>query len=48
LPIGIACSADIFQAKILELMVALEFIKAYLDDLLCITKASLEDRLEKL
>jgi hypothetical protein len=29
-------------------MVALEFIKAYLDDLLCITKASLEDRLEKL
>ena len=29
-------------------MVALEFIRAYLDDLLCITKASLEIHLDKL
>jgi hypothetical protein len=29
-------------------MVALEFIKTYLDDLLCITKASLDDHLDHL
>ena len=29
-------------------MVALEFVRAYLDDLLCITKANLEDHLDKL
>ena len=29
-------------------MVALKFVKTYLDDLLCITWASLEDHLEKL
>ena len=28
-------------------MVALEFVRAYLDDLLCITKANLEDHLGK-
>ena len=31
-----------------SLMVALEFVRAYLDDLLCITKANLEDHLDKL
>jgi hypothetical protein len=30
---GIACFPDIFQAKMSELMVALEFIPAYIDDL---------------
>ena len=45
---GIACSPDIFQAKMSELMVALEFIRAYIDDLLCITKGSLDDHLSKL
>ena len=29
-------------------MIALEFVKAHLDDLLCITNASLEDHLDKL
>jgi hypothetical protein len=48
LPMGIAGSPDIFQAKMSELMAALEFVRAYLDDLLCITKASLEDHLGKL
>ena len=32
----------------MELIVALEFVKTYLDDLLCITQASLEDHLDKL
>eukprot|EP00804_Cyclotella_cryptica_P000664 CCRYP_014687-RA/>CCRYP_014687-RA protein AED:0.34 eAED:0.34 QI:60/-1/0/1/-1/0/1/0/153 len=45
---GIAGSPDIFQAKMSSLMVALEFVRAYLDDLLCITKANLEDHLDKL
>ena len=45
---GIAGSPDIFQAKMLELMVALQFVKTYFDDLLCITQASLDVHLKKL
>ncbi len=45
---GIAGSPDIFQEKMLELMETLEYVRAYLDDLLCISKLSLEDHLEKL
>ena len=37
LPRGIAGSPDIFHAKMSKLKVALEFVKTYLDDLLCIT-----------
>ncbi len=48
LKMGIAGSPDIFQGKMLELMESLEFVRAYLDDLLCISKLSLEDHLEKL
>ncbi len=48
LPMGIAGSPDIFQAKMSELLVALEFVKTYLDDLLCIIQASLEGHLDKL
>ncbi len=45
---GIAGSPDIFQGKMSELMETLEYVRAYLDDLLCISKLSLEDHLEKL
>ena len=45
---GIESSPDIFQAKMSELMVALEFVRTYLDDLLCITKASLDNHLDHL
>ncbi len=48
LPMGIAGSPDIFKGKMLELMESLEYVRAYLDDLLCISKLSLEDHLEKL
>jgi hypothetical protein len=48
LPIGIAGSPDILQGKMSELMESLQFVRAYLDDLLCISKLSLEDHLEKL
>ena len=44
---GIAGSPDIFQAKMSELMMALEYVKAYLDDLLIISKKTLRDHLEK-
>ena len=45
---GIAGSPDIFQAKMSELMVALDYICMCLDDLLCITQVSLDDHLQKL
>ncbi len=45
---GIAGSLDIFQRKMSELMESLEYVRAYLDDLLCISKLSLEDHLENL
>ncbi len=48
LPMGIAGSPGIFQGKMLELMESLEYVKTYLDDLLYISKLSLEDHLEKL
>ena len=37
---GVAGSPDIFQAKIYELMGDLEGVKAYLDDILVIKKAT--------
>jgi hypothetical protein len=40
---GIADSPDIFQAKIMELMESLEYVQAYIDDLLSISRGRLED-----
>jgi hypothetical protein len=48
LPMGIAGSPESFQGKMLELMKSLEYVRAYLDDLLCISELSLEDHQEKL
>ncbi len=48
LPMDIAGSPDNFQSKMLELMETLAYVQAYLDDLLCISRSSLEDHLEKL
>ncbi len=48
LPIGFAGSADIFQAEMMDLMEALEYVRAYIDDLLVITRGTLEDHLDKL
>ena len=45
---GIKNSPDIFQEKISNLMEGLEdFIRAYLDDILIITKGSYQDHLDK-
>jgi hypothetical protein len=48
LSMGIAGSSDIFQSKMLKLMESLEYVQAYLDDLLCVSRSSLEDHLKKL
>jgi hypothetical protein len=45
---GMSGSADIFQAEMMDLMEALEYVLAYIDDLLCITRGTLEDHLDKL
>ncbi len=45
---GFAGSADIFQVEMGNLMASLEYVRAYIDDLLVITKGSLDDHLTKL
>ena len=47
LPMGLCNSPDIFQEKMSELMSGLEFVRVYIDDLLCIT-TTFEDHLDKL
>jgi hypothetical protein len=48
LPMGFAGSADIFQAEMMDLMEALEYVRAYIDNLLVITRETLEDHLDEL
>lgn len=48
LPMGLSNSPNIFQEKMSKLMERLEFVRAYIDDLLCTTASTLDDRLEKL
>ena len=45
---GLCNSPDIFQEKMSELMVGLEFARAYIDDLLVITTVSFSDHLDDL
>ncbi len=45
---GFAGSADIFQAEMMDLIESLEYVRAYIDDLLVITRGTLKDHLEKL
>ena len=45
---GIAGFPDNFQGKMSELMESLEYLQAYLDDLLCISRSSFEEHLKKL
>ncbi len=45
---GFAGLADISQAEMGNLMATLEYVRAYIDDLLVITKGSLDDCLDKL
>ena len=47
LPMGFGGSADIFQAQIMDLMTSLDFVQAYMDDLLVITRGILDKHLQK-
>ncbi len=48
LPTGFGGSVDIFQAQIMDLMAALKFVRAYMDDLLIITRKMLDEHLQKM
>ncbi len=45
LHMGFGGSADIFQAQIMVLMASLEFVRAYMDNLLIITRGILDEYL---
>jgi hypothetical protein len=45
---GFGGSANIFQAQIVDLMAAPEFVRAYMDDLLIITREMLDEHLQKM
>jgi hypothetical protein len=47
LPMGFGGSADIFQAQIMDLVASLEFVRAYMDDLLIIMRQTLDKHLQK-
>ena len=48
LPMGLCNSPDIFQEKMSELFMDLEYVRAYIDDLLVLTNGDWDDHLEKL
>ncbi len=48
LPMGFGGSTAIFQAQIMDLMASLEFVQAYMDDLLIITRGTLGEHLQKM
>ncbi len=48
LPMGFGGSANIFQAQIMDLMASLKFVRAYMDDLLIITRGILDEHLQKM
>jgi hypothetical protein len=45
---GFGGSANIFQAQILDLMALFEFLQAYMDNLLIITRGILDKHLQKM
>ena len=48
LPQGICNGPDIFQEKMMELFDGMEFVRAYIDDLLILTKGDYSEHLQKL
>ncbi len=48
LPMGFGGSADIFQAQTMDLMASFEFVRAYVDDLLIITRRTLDEHLQRM
>ncbi len=47
LPMGFGGSANKFQDQMIDLMASLEFVQAYINDLLIITRGILDDHLQK-
>ncbi len=45
---GFGGSANIFQAQIMDLMTSLEFVQEYMDNLLIITRGTLDNHLQKM
>jgi hypothetical protein len=45
---GFGVSANIFQAQMMDLMASLEFVQTYMDDLLIITRRTLDKHLQKM
>ncbi len=48
LPMGFGRSEDIFHAQMMDLMASLDYVRAYIDDLLIITRGTLEDHISKI
>jgi len=48
LPMGLCNSPDIFQERMSDMFADLEYVRAYIDDLLCVTSGSWTDHLNKL
>ena len=48
LPMGLCNSPDIFQEKVSEVMSGLEFVRAYIDDILDLTHSTWDSHLVKL
>jgi len=48
IPMGLCNSPDIFQEKMSDLMDGLAFVRTCIDDLLCLTRGTFSDHLEKL
>jgi hypothetical protein len=46
LSMGFGGSTDIFQAQMMDLMASLDYVRAYIDDLLIITRGTIEDHLK--
>ena len=48
LPMGASNAPDVFQAKMGTLFQDLEYVRAYIDDLLILSSSTFEDHLDKL
>jgi hypothetical protein len=48
LPMGLACSPDIYQEKMSELFIDMTFVTVYQDDILVLTSGSFDDHLRQL
>jgi len=48
LPMGFGGSADIVKTQMMDLMASLEYVRAYIDDLLIITRGTRDNHIEKI